>query len=317
MIAGGSDAPADRVVTSDGSAIPYLGVPAFPGGSDNGIRTGSAIAMSLTPHTFSETEGQAMTQAATVQGHDQTAESPSNRWLGTLALALTALGAVCCFGALAADFAPRLWAGNGLPVALLSDGWMVYTAFSLVVGVPPAALGFALGLAGLLGLIQPRAGHCSRRCLAALVMGLLSLGAVGVLLLPPSQSAYAQYGLRQPQAASQLEQLSPEQVVRTYLTSGDLSVQYWLRDAEGRHAWHEPNVVPNLVLAKPAGDVSVRPLGDRSQSDDATHRSFRVDYTTQVGVRGEPPGPQTGVALLVREPGGPWRISYLGSGMEP
>lgn len=246
-------------------------------------------------------------------GRAVTTAAPRRVWLGTLALMLAILGALLCVGALAAVLAPRLWAGAGLPSVLLSPDWLPLAWLSSLAGVVPAVAGLAVGIAGLLGLVRTRTGERSGRCRAAVVLGLLALVAAGVAQLLLTQSPYSLYGLRQPASATRLDALGAAEVVRTYLTSGDLSVQYWLRDAEGRLYWHQSNAGMNPSLGTPASDVRISPLRDTSRRDDATHRAFRVSFTTHApNGLGEPPGHQSGAALLTRESGGSWRISYLG-----
>jgi hypothetical protein len=49
---------------------------------------------------------------------------------------------------------------------------------------------------------------------------------------------------------------------------------------------------------------------------DVTHLNFNVAYTSRAPNNiGEPPGAQQVVVDLVRKPGGPWRVSYVGDGM--
>jgi hypothetical protein len=104
--------------------------------------------------------------------------------------------------------------------------------------------------------------------------------------------------------------------VRAYLTSQNLSAQYWLSDAGGRAFWRAPNSVSDVSLLAGVSDLRITPLRAGREPNDATHRAFSVSYVSHAGDEiGNPAGERFVVARLVKSPGGPWRISYLGSGI--
>ena len=69
------------------------------------------------------------------------------------------------------------------------------------------------------------------------------------------------------------------------------------------------------TLAGVKGFVLVRWKVAAVQPWDANHREYRVDYTTSVGDYMDPAGRHDDFVDISRDPGGPWRVGYVGDGV--
>ena len=189
--------------------------------------------------------------------------------------------------------------------------WWQVIRIAGFVGFWLACISVALGFGALLAAI--RKDTPKWRGLVTIVLSAMALGVTGLGIWLVHEPPYFLHGLREPPTA-QLDALSPEAVVRTYFTSQDLSVEYRLEDAAGRQVWSEPNAVPDLSLLPGVDDLRISPA--KGEPPDATRLSFNVAYTSRAPNNiGEPPGAQQVVVNLVRKPGGPWRVAYVGDGM--
>ena len=176
---------------------------------------------------------------------------------------------------------------------------------------------FWLAVAGLVfgiawHLVARRRGRRAPWTQFIVLVSVVALLAVSGSVWLLRQPAYF-LGASLPPSHASLDALSPRDVVRAYLTSQNLSVEYWLSDAEGRAFWRAPNSVPDVSLLAGVSDLRITPLPRQSN---ATRRSFSVSYTSHAEDSvGNPAGQQDVVAEVVRRPGGPWRVSYIGLGL--
>ena len=89
----------------------------------------------------------------------------------------------------------------------------------------------------------------------------------------------------------------------------------------GRHRLTLPAVAGGLqtrdfnTLAGVKGFVLVPWKADAVQPWDADHREYRVGYATRVGDYMDPAGRHDEIVDVSRNPGGPWRVGYIGDGM--
>jgi len=225
---------------------------------------------------------------------------------------LTIVGfSLCCISILS-WLAMRASAGGQAPSILL---WGVFWWVVRVTGFAGAwcaLIALVLGMGSYLA--RRRRGEPSPWMPFVAALGLLALAFTVASVLLAHEPAYFAQGPLRP-TTSQLDSLGPRDVVRAYLTSQDLAVQYSLEDAGGRASWHGGGGVPEWSLMGGATDLRITLARDKAHRDDATHRSFQVSYVTHISDNvGDPPGPQAGVINVVRAPGGQWRITDLSYG---
>jgi hypothetical protein len=247
--------------------------------------------------------------------HRSVSAPPSGRRdsLSGIARLCSVAGLALCAVSVLGWLLTRASGGAEVPAWLLWSGYWWFLALASLLGVWLAVAGIVLGIAYT--LVEKRRGRCAPWAPFITLVGLIALAATSCSLVLAHQPAYfLAAGL--PASHSRLDALNARDTARAYLTSQNLSVQYWLSDADGRDFWRASDAVPDLSLLAGASDVRITPLHGASEPNDATHRSFSVSYVSHAanGV-GEPPGPQVETMNLVRMPGGPWRVSYLGLGI--
>jgi hypothetical protein len=260
--------------------------------------------------TLGETEGD-VTQQVGLAGAETVAEAAPRRdrllWAARVCavagLAFVAVS-VLCWGL------TRASSGGQLPPWALRQAYWWTISLAGLVGFWLAAAGLVLGIAYAVAA-RRRSRHTpwGQFTILVSVVALLATGGSAWLLRQPAYFL----GASLPQTHATLDALSPRDVVRAYLTSQDLSVEYWLSDAEGRALWREPNSEQDLNLLAGVSDLRITPLPGQS---DAARRSFSVSYVTRAGeMIGTPAGPRDFVAVLVRPPGASWRVSDIGPGL--
>ena len=207
----------------------------------------------------------------------------------------------------------RASGGGQVPPWLLSSAYWWCLALASLIGFWLAVAGLVLGIAyHLSARRRDRRAPWTQFLVLVTVVALLAAGGSVWLL---GQPAYF-LGASLPPSHAELDALGPGEFVRAYLTSQNLSVQYWLSDAEGRAFWRAPNSAADVSLLAGVSDLRIAPMRAGTELNDATHRAFSVSYISHAGdAIGNPPGERFVVARLVRSPGGPWRISYLGPGI--
>jgi hypothetical protein len=251
-----------------------------------------------------------VTQQVALAGAEAVAEAtPRRDWLlwgarvcALAGLALVAVSVLCWLLARGSS------GGNVPPWALRQAYWWAIALASLA-GFWLAVAGLVLGIAyELAARRRGRRAPWTQFIVLVSVVALLAAGGSAWLLREPAYFL----GAPLPPSHAKLDALSPRDVVRTYLTSQNLSVEYWLSDAKGRAFWRGPNSVHDVSLLAGVSDLRITPLPGQS---DASRRSFSVSYATHAGdAIGDPAGQQDFVAEMVRAPGGPWRVSYIGPG---
>jgi hypothetical protein len=192
----------------------------------------------------------------------------------------------------------RASGGGQVPPWLLSSAYWWCLALASLIGFWLAVAGLALGIA--YSLSAKRRGQGAPWTQFLVLVSVVALLAAGGSVWLLGQPAYFL-----------------GETVRAYLTSQNLSVQYWLSDAGRRASWRTPNsAAPDVALLAGVSDLRITPLHAGTEPNDATHRAFGVSYISHAGdAIGNPAGERFVVARLVRSPGGPWRINYLGTGI--
>jgi len=152
------------------------------------------------------------------------------------------VGFAVCAVVAALLIAPRFVPDRYLSSFTLAEDWQLIAMAAGLVGAVLALVGL---VAALVAVATRRRG---RRTTLALVLAVAALALAGLSWWFVNQPPYLRYGLEQPPAAQQasLDALGPEAVVTTYLTAGDLSVDYWLSDEQSRQNWHSSSWDPAL-----------------------------------------------------------------------
>jgi hypothetical protein len=260
-----------------------------------------------------EAEADVTQQAALAGKRVMTGSSPrrdqllrSAKVCGLAGLALTAVSVLCWL-------LSRASGGGEVPPWLLSSVYWWCLSLVSLIGFWLAVAGLVLGIAYYLSarrLGQP-APWAQFLVLVSVVALLAAGGSIWLLGQPPYFLAASL-----PPSHAELDALGPGETVRAYLTSQNLSVQYRLSDAGGRALRRAAHSGVDVSLLPGVSDVRITPLRAGTEPNDAAHRAFGVSYISHAGdAIGDPAGERFVVARLVRSPGGPWRISYLGSGI--
>jgi hypothetical protein len=218
--------------------------------------------------------------------------------------------ALCAISVLGWLFA-RVSDGDPAPLLLWSGYWWCLALAGLL-GFWLAGAGLVLGITA--HLIAKRRGQRSTWTEFILLVGVIPIAATPASVWLAHQPAYF-LGATLPPSHGRLDAMDARTVARAYLTAQNVSVEYWLSDAKGRAVWHESGTA-DLSLLAGVSSLSISPLRGSGDPNDATHRRFHVRYVSRASdSAGNPPGPQDETMMLVRRPGGPWRVNYLGDGL--
>jgi hypothetical protein len=258
-----------------------------------------------------------VTVEAVLSAPEQTGDPSNSRaWSQTIALVLAIAGFSLCCVSILAWLEVRSTSGGRVPALFLSDAFWWLTRLTGFLGFWCALVGLVVGVGN--HVTRRRRGRTTPWTPLVLVLSALALAFMVGSMWLAHQPPYFREGPQRP-SRTELDALTPREVVRTYFTSQDLGVEYWLDDAASRAFWHESNAVPDLSLLGGAADLRIAPLSggsDPTDLSDATHRSFLVRYRSHAPDSvGDPPGAQIMTVHLVRGPGGPWRVSYWGDGI--
>ena len=223
------------------------------------------------------------------------AASP-RRWPGIAVLMAAAVAFALCLAAIV-----------NLRVPLShSAAWWQFARLAGLLGFWLACVAAASGVALLLVAVR----HGETRWPGLLATG-LGVAALAVVAWGVWQTRLPAYWLQDPRepTTAQLDSLGPAAVVRAYLTSQDLSVQYRLSDTAQQAAMNDPDTVQDLSLLAGVDRLRVSALPTKA----ADRRSYSVTYVSRTpDAAGAKPGEQSVTVDLAREPGGPWRVSYWG-----
>jgi hypothetical protein len=185
-----------------------------------------------------ETGGDVMQQVARAGGRTVAGSAPRRDPLlsgakvcAVAGLALIAVSVLCWL-------LSRASGGGQVPPWLLSSVYWWGLALASLVGFWLAVAGLVLGIAYYLS--ARRRGRRAPWTQFLVLVSVVALLAAGGSVWLLGQPAYF-LGASLPSSRAELDALSPREAVRAYLTSQNLSAQYWLSDAGRRAVWRAPN----------------------------------------------------------------------------